>query len=208
MAFAISPASALNPWLQILAALEKKVIRQSFETWLKPTRFSHATGRTLYVRVPSKEFQHIGDKYGDLIQEAIDLQSLEFDDVQFVTAEDDPSMPPQRKDGGFGPLPAHAPTRPRLARTGADALRLVHRGATQSALHLRRFRHRQRQPVCPRGRAGGRGTALARLQSALPLWRRGYGQDAPDARHRPRSEAAPAHRRASATFPPKNSPTR
>jgi chromosomal replication initiator protein len=112
MAFAISPASALNPWLQILAALEKKVIRQSFETWLKPTRFSHANGRTLYVRVPSKEFQHIGDKYGDLIQEAIDLQSLEFDDVEFVTMDEDPSMPPQRRDGGFGPLPAHAPTAP------------------------------------------------------------------------------------------------
>jgi chromosomal replication initiator protein len=112
MAFAISPASALNPWLQILAALEKKVIRQSFETWLKPTRFSHASGRTLYVRVPSKEFQHIGDKYGDLIQEAIEFQLLEFDDVQFVTVEEDPSMPPQRKDGGFGPLPAHAPTAP------------------------------------------------------------------------------------------------
>ncbi|MGA8741088.1 MAG: chromosomal replication initiator protein DnaA, partial [Terracidiphilus sp.] len=112
MAFAISPASALNPWLQILAALEKKVIRQSFETWLKPTRFSHASGRILFVRVPSKEFQHIGDKYGDLIQEAIDLQSLEFDDVQFVTVDEDPSMPPQRRDGGFGPLPAHAPTAP------------------------------------------------------------------------------------------------
>jgi chromosomal replication initiator protein len=112
MAFAISPASALNPWLQILAALEKKVIRQSFETWLKPTRFSHANGRILYVRVPSKEFQHIGDKYGDLIQEAIDLQSLEFDDVEFVTMDEDPSMPPQRKDGGFGPVPAHAPTAP------------------------------------------------------------------------------------------------
>jgi len=112
MAFAISPASALNPWLQILAALEKKVIRQSFETWLKPTRYSHAAGRMLYVRVPSKEFQHIGDKYGDLIQEAIDLQSLEFDDVCFVTAEEDPSIPPQRRDGGFGPLSAHAPTAP------------------------------------------------------------------------------------------------
>jgi chromosomal replication initiator protein len=112
MAFAISPASALNPWLQILAALEKKVIRQSFETWLKPTRYSHASGRILFVRVPTKEFQHIGDKYGDLIQEAIDLQSLEFDDVQFVTAEEDPSMPPQRRDGGFGPLPAHAPSAP------------------------------------------------------------------------------------------------
>jgi chromosomal replication initiator protein len=112
MAFAISSASALNPWLQILAALEKKVIRQSFETWLKPTRYSHAAGRTLYVRVPSPEFQHIGDKYGDLIQEAIDLQSLEFDDVSFVTADEDPSIPPQRKDGGFGPVPAHAPTAP------------------------------------------------------------------------------------------------
>jgi chromosomal replication initiator protein len=112
MSFATSPTPAPNPWLQILAALEMKVIRQSFETWLKPTRFSHAAGRTLYVRVPSPEFQHIGDKYGDLIQEAIDLQSLDFDDVSFVTAEEDPSIPPQRKDGGFGPVPAHAPTAP------------------------------------------------------------------------------------------------
>jgi chromosomal replication initiator protein len=115
MVFATSPATVLNPWLQILAALEKKVIRQSFETWLKPTRYSHAAGRTLYVRVPSPEFQHIGDKYGDLIQEAIDLQSLEFDDVCFVTAEEDPSIPPQRKDGGFGPVPTHAPTAPPAA---------------------------------------------------------------------------------------------
>ena len=112
MAFAMTPATALNPWLQILAALEKKVIRQSFETWFKPTRYSHAAGRTLYVRVPSAEFQHIGDKYGDLIQEAIDLQSLEFDDVCFVTVEDDPSVPPTRRDGGFGPVAAHAPTAP------------------------------------------------------------------------------------------------
>jgi chromosomal replication initiator protein len=115
MAFAISPPAALNPWIHILAALEKKVIRQSFETWLKPTRYSHVTGRTLYVRVPSPEFQHIGDKYGDLIQEAIDLQSLELDDVSFVTAEEGPSIPPPRKDGGFPPLPAHAPTAPQPA---------------------------------------------------------------------------------------------
>ena len=121
MAFAVSSPTALNPWLQILSALEKKMMRQTFETWLKPTRYSHATGRTLYVRVPSPEFQHIGDKYGDLIQEAIDLQALEFDDVSFVTAEDDPSIPPQRKDGGFGPLPTHAPTAPAPPRTPEQA---------------------------------------------------------------------------------------
>jgi chromosomal replication initiator protein len=112
MAFAISPATPPNPWLQILSALEKKVIRQSFETWLKPTRYSHAAGRTLYVRVPSPEFQHIGDKYGDLIQEAIDLQALEFDDVSFVTAEEDPSIPPPRKDTGFGPVAERSPAPP------------------------------------------------------------------------------------------------
>jgi chromosomal replication initiator protein len=108
----MSPGTTPNPWLQILSALEKKLARNSFETWLKPTRYSHAAGRTLYVRVPSPEFQHIGDKYGDVIQEAIDLNALEFDNVSFVTAEDDPSIPPQRRDGGFGPLPTHAPTAP------------------------------------------------------------------------------------------------
>ncbi|KAA6457182.1 chromosomal replication initiator protein DnaA [Acidobacteria bacterium AB60] len=113
MAFAMTPATtALNPWMQILAALEKKVIRQSFETWLKPTRFSHAKGKTLFVRVPSAEFRETLEKYADLIQEAIDLQSLDLDDVQFVTQEEDPSAPPLRKDGGFGPLPSHAPTAP------------------------------------------------------------------------------------------------
>jgi chromosomal replication initiator protein len=115
MAFAVSPTTALNPWLQILAALEMKVIRQSFETWLKPTRYSHVAGRTLYVRVPSPEFQHLGDKYSDLIQEAIEQQGLELDEVCFVTVEEDPSIPPQRKDGGFGPVPAHAPTPPARA---------------------------------------------------------------------------------------------
>lgn len=112
MSFATTPSTVLNPWLQILSSLEKKVIRQSFETWLKPTRFSHIAGRTLYVRVPSPEFQHIGDKYADLIQEAIDLQGLDLDDVSFVTTEEDPSVPPQRKDGGFAPVPAHAPSAP------------------------------------------------------------------------------------------------
>jgi chromosomal replication initiator protein len=112
MAFAMTPAStALNPWLQILAALEKKVIRQSFETWLKPTRFSHSTGRTIFVRVPSAEFRQIGDKYSDLIQEAIESQALEFDGVCFVTADEDPSAPPGNR---FPPVPSHDPKAPPL----------------------------------------------------------------------------------------------
>jgi chromosomal replication initiator protein len=112
MAYAISPATAPNPWIQILSALEMKVNRQSFETWLKPTKYSHIVSRTLYVRVPSSQFQNLGDLYGDLIQEAIEQQGLELDDVCFVTAEEDPSIPPVRKDGGFGPVPARTPMAP------------------------------------------------------------------------------------------------
>jgi chromosomal replication initiator protein len=112
MAFAVSPVTAINPWLQILAALEMKVVRSSFEQWFKPSRFSHVANRTLYVRVPSADFQRLGDHYGDLIQEAIEQHGLELDDVCFVTAEEDPSVPPVRKDGGFAPVPAHAPSAP------------------------------------------------------------------------------------------------
>jgi chromosomal replication initiator protein len=128
MSFATTPATAINPWIQILAALEKKVNRQSFETWLKPTRYSHSVGRTLYVRIPTEEFQHIGDKYSDLVQEAIDLLHLELDDVAFVTAEEDPSQPPVRKDGGFGPLPSHNSNAPQTNYTqpGPSSRRASH----------------------------------------------------------------------------------
>jgi chromosomal replication initiator protein len=118
MSFATTPATAINPWIQILSALEKKVNRQSFETWLKPTRYSHIAGRTLYVRIPTEQFQHIGDKYSDLVQEAIDLLKLELDDVAFVTVEEDPSQPPVRKDGGFGPVSTHGATAPPVNHNG------------------------------------------------------------------------------------------
>jgi chromosomal replication initiator protein len=104
--FVSAPAAALNPWLQILAALEKKLGRQSFDTWLKPTRFSHIEGRTLVVRVPATEFEHIGERYGDLIQEAIELLGLEFDEVSF-TPPPEPPPRPVRHDGGFAPQSAH-----------------------------------------------------------------------------------------------------
>src|SRR6201987_1579330 len=93
-----------NPWIRILDALEKKVNRHSYDTWLKPTRYSHANGGILFVRVPTVEFRHVGDKYADLIQEAIDNLGLEYEDVKFVTPDDDPASTPVRHDGGLGPL--------------------------------------------------------------------------------------------------------
>jgi chromosomal replication initiator protein len=110
--FATTPAAPLNPWVRILGALEKKVNRQSFDTWLKPTRYSHARERTLFVRIPTSDFRHIADRYDDLIHEAIENLQLDFDAVTFVTSEEDPTLARAREDGGFPPAPSHAPNLP------------------------------------------------------------------------------------------------
>jgi chromosomal replication initiator protein len=96
-----SSAIIPNPWARILDALEKKVNRHSYDTWLKPTRYSHASNGILFVRIPTAEFRHVGDKYADLIQEAVDVLGLGYEDVKFVTAEDDPSNTPIRHNGGL-----------------------------------------------------------------------------------------------------------
>jgi chromosomal replication initiator protein len=104
-----STTLAPNPWVQILDALEKKINRHSYDTWLKPTRFSHSAGSTLFIRVPTAEFRHVGDKYADLIQEAIDNLGLQFEDVKFVTPDDDPAATPIRHDGGLSLAASAAP---------------------------------------------------------------------------------------------------
>jgi chromosomal replication initiator protein len=112
MSFAVTPSVALNPWVQILAALEKKVNRQSYDTWLKPTRFSYTRDRILFVRIPTPEFRNVGDRYGDLIQEAIENLQLDFDDVNFITPDEDPTLPRMREDGGFPPAPSSPMSHP------------------------------------------------------------------------------------------------
>ena len=110
-------ASAPNPWTRVLDALEKKINRHSYETWLKPTRYSHADGKMMVIQVPTPEFRHIGDKYGDLISEAIENLQLEFEDVEFVTPEENPNAiratPPTtvRHNGGFNMAASAAPAR-------------------------------------------------------------------------------------------------
>ncbi|WP_419804984.1 chromosomal replication initiator protein DnaA [Terriglobus sp.] len=120
MSFAPLAAATVNDWMRILGALEMRVNRQSFHTWLKPTRFSHVNDRTLFVRVPTTQFEHIGEKYHDLIHEAIDNMGLEVEQVRFVTAEADPSVPQPREiktreDGGFAPASSHSPNAPQPA---------------------------------------------------------------------------------------------
>ena len=124
-----TPSLTPNPWLRILDALEKKINRHSYDTWLKPTRYSHSSGGVLFIRVPTAEFRHVGDKYADLIQEAIDNLGMDFRDVQFVTTtEDDPADIPTRHNGGLNAassltaIPGGRPQQSRFDWDGAAQL--------------------------------------------------------------------------------------
>ncbi|MDE1154561.1 MAG: chromosomal replication initiator protein DnaA [Acidobacteriaceae bacterium] len=132
MSFVPVPAAVLNQWVRILGALEKKINRQSFETWLKPTRFSHVTDRVLYVRIPAAEFQTVLDRYTDLIMEAVDNLGLELDNVVFQVPPQEPATR-LREDGGFGPQPSHSANAPRrgLAGPGPEQARFDWNSAAQ-----------------------------------------------------------------------------
>ena len=131
MSFVPTATVVLNQWVRILSALEKKINRQSFETWFKPTRFQRVAGKTLIVRIPSADFEHIGEKYGQLIDEAIDTLGLELEGVEFETPAQDPATPKMREDGGFAPVPSHSANAPRSnGMTGSAGGRSATAGVT------------------------------------------------------------------------------
>jgi chromosomal replication initiator protein len=80
--------TAMNTWQEILSYLKAKVNTQSYQTWLRPTRFSHTDRGALVVRVPNREFQDwIQEHYGGLIGEAIEQLHLDFQKVYYVVEE-------------------------------------------------------------------------------------------------------------------------
>jgi chromosomal replication initiator protein len=112
MSFVPAPITNVDPWSRILAALEKKANRQSFNQWLKPTAYSHVSGRVLVVRVPTAECQKAVDRYVNLIDEALETLELDFDEVKFVTPQEDPTVVRPREDGGYPPAAERSPLVP------------------------------------------------------------------------------------------------
>jgi chromosomal replication initiator protein len=61
---------------------------QSYQTWLRPTRFSHVNQEALVVRVPNREFQDwIQEHYGSLINEALSQLHVDVRKVEYVIEE-------------------------------------------------------------------------------------------------------------------------
>jgi chromosomal replication initiator protein len=86
----------MNAWHEVLNQLKPKINTQSYQTWLRPTRFSHVAGDTLVVRVPNPEFQDwIQEHYAALIQEALDRLRLGVRQVSFVFEENQDRKGPE-----------------------------------------------------------------------------------------------------------------
>jgi chromosomal replication initiator protein len=78
----------MNAWQEVLNYLKTKVNTQSYQTWLRPTRFSHADRGTLVVRVPNREFQDwIQEHYSGLIGEALNQLRLGVEKIHYVIEE-------------------------------------------------------------------------------------------------------------------------
>jgi len=86
--------TTMNAWQEILGFLKTKVNTQSYQTWLRPTRFSHVNQEELVVRVPNREFQDwIQEHYGSLINEALTQLHLDQRKVHYVVEEDPEKKP-------------------------------------------------------------------------------------------------------------------
>jgi chromosomal replication initiator protein len=100
----------MNTWQEVLNHLKPKVNTQSYQTWLRPTRFSHVESNAVVVRVPNREFQDwIQEHYGTLIREALENLRLDVEEIRFVYEED--------KEKGSG-----AATGPQQGRLDFDSI--------------------------------------------------------------------------------------
>ena len=95
----------MNAWQEVLSYLKTKVNSQSYQTWLRPTRFSHTADQTLVVRVPNREFQEwIHENYGSAIQDALQELPLGLKEVSYVF--DEGSEKKRSENGGVKPKQA------------------------------------------------------------------------------------------------------
>ncbi|MGH9405958.1 MAG: chromosomal replication initiator protein DnaA [Terriglobia bacterium] len=78
----------MNAWQEILGYLKTKVNAQSYQTWLRPTRFSHVSNGSIVVRVPNREFQDwIEEKYAALIAAGLQDLKLGYEHIAYTFEE-------------------------------------------------------------------------------------------------------------------------
>ncbi len=84
----MEPAEKPNCWLQILAAVQKRIDLSSFETWFAPTSYIGQEEDALYVKVPNSYFRDwLSFHYSNFINEcSLELFNKVFD-IKYIFDE-------------------------------------------------------------------------------------------------------------------------
>jgi hypothetical protein len=108
-----SEARAKAVWEHVNDFVKARISANSYSTWVKPLRAVALSDGMLIVRIPTHEFKHVGEKFGELIRQAIadprntgqrntdprnlDLQNqVRATSVKFVTQEEIAAYPRAR----------------------------------------------------------------------------------------------------------------
>ena len=173
----IERMDAKQVWRAALGELQVSLSPANLRDWLKDTQLVEIDDNRFRIAVPNgfaKDW--LDNRYRTLISQTLARVVGCIVQVEFVVA--DAPGADQAADAGAGAAQAGASGRadPRRRRGRRDQ--------PEPPLHVRELHRRLGQPPRPRGQPVGRRAARARLQPALPVRRRGAGQDPPDARHR------------------------
>ena len=84
----------MDLWQRVLDDIRSQLDPHTFETWFRPTTLASADDGLLRISVPNGVFRDwLADKYGALIQEALDGLSSEATRVDFVVTKDRSALP-------------------------------------------------------------------------------------------------------------------
>src|SRR5919199_2719065 len=103
-------------WSNILHAVEKRLNRQSFETWFRPIRFEGCDNseQVLHLRAPNQVVKDwVSSNYSEVLDESLEELNLAEYHVDWLVEEEEPRAPEQvaesHQDEDYN-LPAVIPT--------------------------------------------------------------------------------------------------
>jgi len=99
------PTDPIDIWARCLLAVEKRITRQSFHTWFRPTSCSYLDADTIRIEVPTSFFADwLEENYAPLIESVIKEETSLSPEIDFSVRDDDTLEPP--------PFTEPAPTPP------------------------------------------------------------------------------------------------
>jgi chromosomal replication initiator protein len=87
----MQPKDKQNPWLQIMDILQKKIDKNSYETWFEPTSYIGQETNSLYIKVPNSYFKDwLAYHYSSVINSCSKDLYGKVLDIKFIF-DDDPA---------------------------------------------------------------------------------------------------------------------